>query len=543
MQDDSTIVQKDSSLPWPRFLWLFIALNVLSTAYHIWNVAVYKEYDPTTLPGLRPGYIPGFQYQDLSDLQWSAWREGLLMLTAGLGIFVLASNIVKRLNMNRKASERVKIQVLFYNAAGFVFVAAMFGFCGIYIYLALTLCFLVTKVGEDHHKISVAFVWIFNIAMLFVLDRYHGIYFADLSGYLSFLDSFRGILRWEVYYRMCVVRIISYTMDYFWALKNLRSPQEQSISKSKTEYAKRQDTDRPMKQYTLVNCLAYVLYPPFLVAGPITTFNAWISHVYRPQTQLSTKQIAGLFFSSVFWMAFIELWLHVSYNYAVHINGMWSTVPSSSFLISGLLVLLFMGAKFLSIWRYFRAFGFMDGFESPDNMTRCAINNCTVTGFWRNWHGSMNKWILRYMYIPLGGTKYQHFSIWLIFGFIALWHDIDWRWICWAILNCFFMTFEKVTVAIFSKYKSLRWTQEETWQGRVFRTSFACFTSMAVALSNLAIIHSFNGIFPNIYHLIFSNGGQTFFWGYVFINIIDQTQFDYRMILRYRGDKTAGAFN
>ena len=56
--------------------------------------------------------------------------------------------------------------------------------------------------------------------------------------------------------------------------------------------------------------------------------------------------------------------------------------------------------------------------------------------FWRDWHSSYNVWLVRYIYIPLGGSRIsgiQKFSnIFLVFFFVAIWHDPEWRYIHWA---------------------------------------------------------------------------------------------------------------
>jgi len=53
-------------------------------------------------------------------------------------------------------------------------------------------------------------------------------------------------------------------------------------------------------------------------------------------------------------------------------------------------------------------------------------------GFWRNWHASYNLWLVRYMYVPLGGSRRRALNAWVIFTFVALWHDVEWRLLIWA---------------------------------------------------------------------------------------------------------------
>ena len=85
-------------------------------------------------------------------------------------------------------------------------------------------------------------------------------------------------------------------------------------------------------------------------------------------------------------------------------------------------------------------------------------NNQSVRGFWRGWHASFNRWLLRYLYLPLGGggsppsssgdKEGQHLrwaslwqrtrrwlNPWIVFGFVALWHDLEPKLFAWAGLN------------------------------------------------------------------------------------------------------------
>ena len=66
-------------------------------------------------------------------------------------------------------------------------------------------------------------------------------------------------------------------------------------------------------------------------------------------------------------------------------------------------------------------------------------------GFWRNWHASYNQWLVRYMYIPLGGTRWRALNVWAIFTFVAVWHDLEWRLLGWAWIMALFMAPEMVS--------------------------------------------------------------------------------------------------
>ncbi|KAF5825593.1 MBOAT, membrane-bound O-acyltransferase family-domain-containing protein [Dunaliella salina] len=76
------------------------------------------------------------------------------------------------------------------------------------------------------------------------------------------------------------------------------------------------------------------------------------------------------------------------------------------FALTGFWVLVYMWLKFLIIWRFFRAVALADGIVPPENMGRCVCNNYDIEGFWRSWHASYNRWLVRYVYVPLGGNRW-----------------------------------------------------------------------------------------------------------------------------------------
>lgn len=43
----------------------------------------------------------------------------------------------------------------------------------------------------------------------------------------------------------------------------------------------------------------------------------------------------------------------------------------------------------------------------------------------KSWHASYNRWLVRYLYVPLGGSRTRTFNVWVVFSFVALWHDPD----------------------------------------------------------------------------------------------------------------------
>ena len=41
----------------------------------------------------------------------------------------------------------------------------------------------------------------------------------------------------------------------------------------------------------------------------------------------------------------------------------------------------------------------------------------------------LTKFVFRYIYIPLGGSQRKLLNVWVIFSFVAIWHDLEWYYL------------------------------------------------------------------------------------------------------------------
>ncbi|MDH5656438.1 MAG: MBOAT family protein, partial [Spirochaetia bacterium] len=71
-------------------------------------------------------------------------------------------------------------------------------------------------------------------------------------------------------------------------------------------------------------------------------------------------------------------------------------------------------------------------FNSPEMSTNPA-------DLWRRWHITLNRWIIDYVYIPLGGSKMGDFqklkNLLLIFVLMGLWHGANWTFFLWGLFH------------------------------------------------------------------------------------------------------------
>ena len=65
-------------------------------------------------------------------------------------------------------------------------------------------------------------------------------------------------------------------------------------------------------------------------------------------------------------------------------------------------------------------------------MGGCVGANGSVRGFWTIWHKSFNRWLVRYLYVPLGGNGNYVLSVFATFTFTAMWHDLEFHLLLWG---------------------------------------------------------------------------------------------------------------
>lgn len=93
--------------------------------------------------------------------------------------------------------------------------------------------------------------------------------------------------------------------------------------------------------------------------------------------------------------------------------------------------------------------GLIFGFNFPENFNFPYLAK-SITDFWKRWHMSLTKWLTRYVYIPLGGSRvnsvvrhlFNLFVVWLCTG---IWHGSNWTFIIWGMVYFLLQIIEKYT--------------------------------------------------------------------------------------------------
>ncbi len=207
---------------------------------------------------LSPGWIPGRQV-DNSDDQYSGFRDNLKYLSLLVILHPLLRKLFNsvyavpgrshalpskdkpngysQLGLQIEADTRLNQRVTFDVLFSVLLISALHGISALKILLILYINFsLAKKLPKGYVP---AATWVFNVGILFANELFEGYPLASIANFFlpwssalgpstgskpaanwgAVLDSYGGLLpRWGVLFKITVLRLISFNLDYCWSL-------------------------------------------------------------------------------------------------------------------------------------------------------------------------------------------------------------------------------------------------------------------------------------------------------------------------------------
>lgn len=448
---------------------------------------------------LDDGWIPGRKI-DISDSQYHTTRVNLKYMAALILVHPLLRKLYNRICGTQETPQRPGVQpspesaevrmrdrVRFDFGFALVFLVILHGFSAAKVLLILTLNY---KIATQLPKRMVPpATWVFNIVILLSNELCNGYKYRNIALLLSntlggdvasgspalvqlgeWMDSHGGLIsRWEILFNLTILRLISYNLDYYWSLdRRSSSPVEKQLDPASLSERDRIYNPAPAGDYNFVSYVAYTIYAPLYLAGPIMTFNDYISQQRYRSATIETPRTVRYAIRFVVVVLTLEVLLHFNYVSAISkSNPDWRSYTPPQLSLLSLFNLFVVWLKLLLPWRFFRLWSLVDGIDPPENMVRCISNNYSTLSFWRGWHRSYYRWLLRYIYIPLGGSSFSTVrdavrsivTYLVVFTFVALWHDIKLNMVIWSWLIVAFFLPEIAAGLLFPKRN---WTLQPT---------------------------------------------------------------------------------
>ncbi|MCJ1418627.1 glycerol transporter [Xylographa parallela] len=517
----------------------------------------YKNYADL----LSPGWIPG-RMVDNSDNQYSTFRDNLPYMFILIVIHPLLRKFYEGAYPLKDASQktsttqeqkgvstfppelaeaRMSRRVTFDLYFALIFLCALHGFSALKVLLILYTNFLIAK--RSPRQYVIAATWVFNVGILFANELGKGYPYSTIvasilpwstthdagvdakpvSNWGSTLDGYGGLVpRWEILFNITILRLISFNLDYTWSSDRGRSSpvEKKQLDLANLSDRERVDTPARYQDYSFRNYLAYVLYSPLYLAGPIISFNDYISQAhYTPRSVTTSRTILyGVRF--LICLLTMEVMLHFIYAVAISkAQPAWEIYTPFQLSMLGYFNLHLIWLKLLLPWRFFRFWALLDGVDPPENMVRCMSDNYSTLAFWRGWHRSLNRWIVRYLYVPLGGSGGSQtrgnwgkaragLNFLTVFMFVALWHDIQLRLLMWGWLISLFVLPEILASFLFPRKKwqnhktVYRWICGVGAVGNILMMMAANLVGFAVGLDGLqGLVHGIVGSYSGLVFL------------------------------------------
>ncbi|KAI0788249.1 MBOAT-domain-containing protein [Fomes fomentarius] len=414
---------------------------------------------------LSPGWLFGRRV-DNSDRQYRSFRGGLMPLvflaSAFLGskyLYTLATRKTRPLSDPNNV-----FLVPFLVGFSTIMLFALHGTSALKVYFIISCNYAIAK-ATGASRTGPLLTWTFNVLVLFGNEWNSGWHYASIHPTLASMDAWAGIYpRWYISFNITMLRLVSFSMDYYWACNRVGLPDTSGLLTDKQRPRVNHDLDT----YSYFNYIAYAIYPPLYIAGPIMTFNDFMWQLRRP-IAISWRDLFGYLARFIVCIMTLEFILHFMYVVAIKDRKAWVGYSAAELCMVGLWNLFVVWLKLLVPWRFFRLWALTGGIDPPENMVRCMANNYSTLGFWRSWHRSYNLWITRYIYIPLGGTKNRLVTTVLVFSFVALWHDLSFKLLAWGWLVSLFIVPEVAARFVLpaKKYGDQPWYRHVAAMGAV----------------------------------------------------------------------------
>lgn len=219
---------------------------------------------------------------------------------------------------------------------------------------------------------------------------------------------------------------------------------------------------RELEAVKLVDYLAYILYFPKLLMGPLMDPVDFVEQFNNSELKrVNWNNVA--FGVKIFCFGLLKKVL-LADTFAKAVTWGFSNKDVAS-SIDWILVMLSYTFEI-----YFDFSGYSDMAVGTSLMLNITLpinfdspyKALSIRDFWKRWHISLTKFLTKYIYIPLGGSRKGLFFTCLntviVFLVSGIWHGANWTFILWGLLHGIFSVFDRLAEKVPGKiFEPVRW--------------------------------------------------------------------------------------
>jgi alginate O-acetyltransferase complex protein AlgI len=179
---------------------------------------------------------------------------------------------------------------------------------------------------------------------------------------------------------------------------------------------------------------SFIFFFPTLVAGPIKRYQDFVPKVETAKfdtdhfTAGITRIMIGFFKKFVIADSFAQWTKFLNPEFVSDLSGvwLWQSVIAYGFRI----FFDFSGYADIAIGT-----AMLFGIVVPENFQRPYLST-NISDFWKRWHISLYRWLVDYIFIPLGGSRGGTWktcrNIMIVTTASGLWHGASWNFLLWG---------------------------------------------------------------------------------------------------------------
>ncbi len=215
-----------------------------------------------------------------------------------------------------------------------------------------------------------------------------------------------------------------------------------------------------VKQYSFLEYALFVTFFPQLVAGPIVLHSELIPQFKdKEKWQVNFDNLSKGIMLFVRGLAKKVLVADVFGNAVNWAINQASSIPVGEGALTVPEIIILMLSYTFQIYFDFSGYsdmatglGLMLNLDIPMNFNS-PYKALSVADFWKRWHMTLTRFLTRYIYIPLGGSRKgklrTYINTMIVFLISGIWHGANWTFILWGVLHGLAQCFNKITHGIY----------------------------------------------------------------------------------------------
>nr|WP_272914306.1 MBOAT family O-acyltransferase [Ureibacillus xyleni] len=193
------------------------------------------------------------------------------------------------------------------------------------------------------------------------------------------------------------------------------------------------------KDYSILDYSLFISFFPQLIAGPIVYHKDMLPQFVNSENRrINIQNIAtGIFifvlglFKKVGIADTFAKWANSGFANSDNLTFVEGWITSLSYTMQ--LYFDFSGYSDMAI-----GLGLMFNIRLPLNFNS-PYKSLSIQEFWRRWHMTLNQFLTKYLYFPLGGSKKgttrTYINILIIFAVSGIWHGAGWTFVIWGMMH------------------------------------------------------------------------------------------------------------